>query len=186
MKTLHNLIIIVATLSLMACSGGGALGSLLNNTSGAGNVTTLWPDVPPLEGATKANLEMPLAFRLMIQAAFKGGLDYIAYTTTQTPAAVESFYSVERMQTDGWQAVDLEGKQASQQNCVSDQSGASSTGAVCLFGKKENGNDIILAIVVAEDEQTKQADVFYARINASEFETPGASQATPVGKSSNK
>src|SRR2546425_10546964 len=34
----------------------------------AGTVSTLWPDVPPLDGATKADLEIPLGARLMIRA----------------------------------------------------------------------------------------------------------------------
>ena len=173
MKTVQKLTIVVAMLSLMGC---GMLGSLLNNTSSSGTVSSLWSDVPPLQGAARTNLEMPLAFRLMIQAAFKGGIDYIAYTTNQTPDAVRNFYSVERMQANGWKAADLSGTPGSQQSCVGDQSSGNSTGELCVFGKQEGNKEILLAIVVAEDAKTKQADVFYARIDASKFETPVARQ----------
>jgi len=175
MKTVQKLTIVVAMLSLMGC---GMLGSLLNNTSGSGTVSSLWSDVPPLQGAARTNLEMPLAFRLMIQAAFKGGIDYIAYTTNQTPDAVRNFYSVERMKSNGWQAADLSGTPGSQQSCVGDQQGAGSSGDLCLFAKQDGNKEVLLAIVVAEDAKTKQADVFYARIDASKFETPAAGQPT--------
>ena len=178
MKTVQKLMIIVALLSLMGC---GMLGSLLNNTSSSGTVSNLWSDVPPLQGAAKTNLEMPLAFRLMIQATFKGGIDYIAYTTSQTPDAVRSFYSVQRMQANGWKAADLAGNQGDQQSCVGDQQGAGSSGELCVFAKQDGNKETLLAIVVAEDAQTKQADVFYARIDASKFETPAAGQPTRSG-----
>ncbi len=175
MKTVQKLMIVVVMFSLMGC---GMLNSLFNTTSGAGTVSNLWSDVPPLQGASKANMEMPLAFRLMIQATFRGGIDYIAYTTSQSPDDVRNFYSAERMKSDGWQATDLGGGQGSQQSCVGDQQGAGSGGELCLFAKQDGNKEIVLAIVVAEDAQTKHADVFYARINASNFETPAAGKQT--------
>jgi hypothetical protein len=178
MKTVQKLMIVGVMLSLMGC---GMLNSLFSTTSGSGTVSNLWSDVPPLQGASKTNLEMPLAFRLMIQAAFKGGIDYIAYTTSQSPDEVRSFYSVERMKSNGWQTADLGGNQGGEQSCVGDQQGAGSSGELCLFAKQDGNKDILLAIVVAEDAQTKHADVFYARIDASKFETPAAGQSTQSG-----
>jgi hypothetical protein len=178
MKTVYKLMIGITMLSLMGC---GMLGSLLDNTSSSGTVSSLWPDVPPLQNAAKTNLEMPLAFRLMIQAAFRGGIDYVAYTTSQTPDEVRSFYSVERMKSSGWQAADLEGNLGAQQSCVGDQQGAGSSGELCLFAKQDGNKEYLLAIVVAEDAKTKQADVFYARIDASKFETPAAGKSTQTG-----
>ena len=177
MKTVYSLILIVTAVALMGC---GMLNSLLNTSSGAGNVAQLWPDVPALEGATTTNLEMPLAFRLMISAAFKGGIEYIAYTTSQTPDAVRSFYSLERMRSNGWNATDMTGSQADQQSCYGDttESGSASTGALCLFTKQDGTKKYILAIVVAADDKTKETNVFYARIDASKFdETPAAIQS---------
>ena len=178
MKTMQKLMILVVMLSLMGC---GMLGSLLNNTSSSGTVSSLWSDVPPLQGAAKTNLEMPLAFRLMIQATFRGGIDYIAYTTSQTPDEVRGFYSVERMKSTGWQTADLAGNQGTQQSCVGDQQGAGSSGELCVFAKQDGNKEILLAIVVAEDAQTKHADVFYARIDASKFETPTPGKSTQSG-----
>ncbi len=178
MKTVQKLMMGVVVLSLMGC---GMLNSLFDNTSSSGNVAALWPDVPPLQDASKTNLEMPLAFRLMIQATFKGGIDYIAYTTSQSPDQVRNFYSVERMKSNGWQPTDLQGSQGGQQSCIGDQQGTNSSGELCLFDKKDGNKDILLAIVVAEDVQTKQADVFYARVNASQLETPVPGKSTQSG-----
>ncbi len=175
MKTVKTLMIVVAMFSLMGC---GMLNSLLGTSSSSGTVASLWSDVPPLQSATKTNLEMPLAFRLMIQATFRGGIDYIAYTTSQTPDEVRNFYSAERMKSDGWQTADLGGNQGGEQSCVGDQQGAGSSGELCLFAKQDGNKEVLLAIVVAEDAQTKNADVFYARIDASKFETPAAGKQT--------
>ena len=38
----------------------------------AGTVSSLWPDVPPFAGATKADLAIPLGARLMLRAAMQG------------------------------------------------------------------------------------------------------------------
>jgi hypothetical protein len=178
MKTVQKLMIVAVMLSLMGC---GVLGSLLNNTPSSGTVSSLWSDVPSLKGAAKTDLEMPLAFRLMIQAAFRGGIDYIAYTTSQSPDEVRNFYSVERMKSNGWQTADLQGNQSAQQSCIGDQQGAGSSGELCVFTKQDGNKQYLLAIVVAEDAKTKQADVFYARIDASKFETPAAGKSTQSG-----
>jgi hypothetical protein len=162
-------IVIGAALPLL--SACGIAESLMGNRSG-GTVSNLWPDVPSVDGATKAEITMPLAFRLMLQGAFKGGIDYIAYTTSKTPDDVRGFYTVERMQANGWKAADMSGSAQDQLSCVGDTSDGASAGALCLFAKQDGQQKPLLAIVVAQNEQTKQTEVFYARIDVSKFETP--------------
>jgi hypothetical protein len=176
-------VVMSAALSLLnAC---GMAESLMGNRSG-GTVSNLWPDVPPLDGASKAEIAMPLAFRLMLQGAFKGGIDYIAYTTSQTPDDVRGFYTVERMQANGWQAADMSGSTQDQLSCVGDTSDGGSAGALCLFAKQQGQQKLLLALVVAQNEQTKQTEVFYARIDVSKFETtpeprrPSIEPLTPI------
>jgi hypothetical protein len=169
MKTKFTLLLCIMMMFTLAC---GIVNSMLGLNKSSGTVSELWSDVPPLEGATKADLEMPLAFQLMLRAMTRGGVDYIAFTTTKTPDEIKDFYTVELMQANGWKVVDLEGNQTGQQSCVGDQSDAGSAGALCLFGKDDDENEILLAIVIAEDEQAKQTNVFYTRIDASKFETP--------------
>lgn len=163
MKTKFVLFWVSMMLFTLGC---GMINSLLGLNQSAGTVSELWPDVPPLEGATKANLEVPLAFQLMIRAMTSSGVDYIAFTTPKSPDEVKSFYTTETMQANGWQAVDMEGNQANQQSCVGNQEGQGNAGALCLFSKKEGDKDTLLAIIVAQDEQSKQTNVFYARIAA--------------------
>lgn len=159
--------------------GCGMINSLLGLNQSAGTVSELWADVPPLEGATKANLEVPLAFQLMLRAITRSGVDYIAFTTPKSPDEVKSFYTAEKMQANGWQAVDMEGKQANQQSCVGNQEGQGNAGALCLFSKKGGDKETILAIIIAQDEQSKLTNVFYARIAASDLNiTPAAPQGS--------
>jgi hypothetical protein len=152
----------------------GIVNSMLGLTNSAGTVSELWPDVPPLEGATKADLEMPLAFQLMIKTMTQGGVNYIAFTTSKTPDEIKDYYTADLMQSNGWKVVDMAGNETGQQSCVGDQSDSASAGAVCLFSKEEGQNQTLLAIVIAQNEQNQQTDVFYTRIDASKFETPSS------------
>lgn len=171
----------LATIMLFTL-GCGMLNSWLGLSSSAGTVGELWPDVPPLEGATKADLEIPLVFQLMIKTVAKSGVNYIAFTTPKTPDEVKSFYTAEVMQANGWKTVQMEGGDASQQGCVADQADAASDGAFCLFSKEEGDKQTLLAIIIAQDEQSQQTSVFYARIEGSNIElqiTPASQGAVP-------
>jgi len=115
---------------------------------------------------------MPLAFQLMIKAMTKGAVNYIAFTSPKTPDEIKGFYTAELMQSNGWKVIDMEGNEANQQSCVGNQSDGSNAGAVCLFSKEDNQQQTLLAIVIAQNEETKQSDVFYARIEADKLDTP--------------
>src|SRR6476469_2248578 len=60
------------------------LAERLGGDKNAGTVSTLWPDVPPFEGATKADLEIPLGARLMIRAFSQGAINFISFRTNKT------------------------------------------------------------------------------------------------------
>jgi hypothetical protein len=144
---------------LVFTSACGMIGSLLGGSS-SGSISELWSDVPQVQGASKADLQMPLAARLAIQAMLQGRMDFIAYTTSQTPTQVQEFYSRERMSAQGWNNEDVPG-------CIGDSS-SEDMGAICFFGKQDGGRDEGLAIVVAVDEDTRQTQIFYARIDLTE------------------
>lgn len=59
----------------------------------AGTVNSLWPDVPPFPGATKADLAIPLGMRLILRAAMQGKINFIAFTTSKSAQEVKDFYS---------------------------------------------------------------------------------------------
>jgi hypothetical protein len=123
----------------------------------AGTVSTLWPDVPPLAGATKADLEIPLGARLAIRAMMQGKLNFIAFTTDQSAQDVQAFYSNERMKAAGWTPSD--------KGCIDDTEDQKSQGAVCLFKRKDGKKEEGLAIVLGQDEKTKKTEIFYVRID---------------------
>ncbi|MEP6707947.1 MAG: hypothetical protein ABJC05_10530 [Pyrinomonadaceae bacterium] len=126
----------------------------------AGTVSTLWSDVPPLEGATKADLEIPLGARLMIRTMMQGKINFIAFTTDKSSQDVQNFYSKDRMKAAGWTASD--------KGCIGDAEEKDSHGAVCLFKRKDGTKEEGLAIVLAQDEKTKQTEIFYVRIDLTE------------------
>ncbi len=126
----------------------------------AGTVSSLWPDVPPLAGATKADLEVPLGARLAIRAMMQGKINFIAFTTDQSAQDVQDFYSNQRMKAAGWTPSD--------KGCVGDTEDKDSQGAVCLFKRKDGNKEEGLAIVLAQDEKTKKTEIFYVRIDLTE------------------
>jgi hypothetical protein len=123
----------------------------------AGTVSSLWPDVPPLAGAEKADLAIPLGARLAIRAFMQGKINFIAFTTDQSATDVQAFYSNERMKTAGWTPSD--------KGCVGDTEDKNNHGAVCLYTRKDGNKEEGLAIVVAYDEKTKKTQIFYVRID---------------------
>ena len=156
--------ILVLLLAVTACSSCRMIDTL-SGSGKAGTVNSLWPDVPPIAGATKADLALPLGARLAIRAAMQGKVSFIAFSTEQTPQEVQNFYTRERMKAAGWTAAE--------RGCISDTEDKESQGAVCLFDHQSGSKKEGLAIVLAQDEKSKQTDIFYARIDLTE------SEATP-------
>jgi hypothetical protein len=166
-------------LATLAC---GLLDTAVNQAVGGGDnlqkTASLWSDVPQMDGLKPSEMEsMPpfikLAMRFILgnlgrlnpqgQDQTTGNIDWIVFTTDKTPDDVSNFYTNARMVARGWD-------DASQEStCVSgDQAGYSQIGVFCVFAKqKEN---VQLAVIAAQDEQTKQTNVFFLRLQA--FPTP--------------
>jgi hypothetical protein len=148
--------------ALIFGSACGMVNTLLGGRS-AGTVTDLWDDVPRMEGMTKAELEMPLAARLALQAVTQGKMNFISFTTDATPQAVLDFYTVERMGEQGWSNDNSTG-------CFGDAEDAQA-GAICVYTKNTDGKDEVLAVVAAKDEGTGKTAIFFARIDTSAMAT---------------
>lgn len=133
----------------------------------AGTVSNLWPDVPPFEGATKTDLQIPLGYRLILRAAMQGKINFIAFNTTRSAQEVKDFYSAERMKAAGWTPSD--------KGCIGDTDDKKNQGAVCTFQRKDGARQEGLAIIVAENEKSKLTDIFYARIDMTQ-PTPSPSK----------
>ena len=148
---------ILALVIVLAVGISCRLAERLTGDPRAGTVSSLWPDVPPLAGATKADLEIPLGARLAIRAMMQGKINFIAFTTDQSAQDVKAFYSNDRMKAAGWTPSD--------KGCIGDTEDKESHGAVCLFKRKDGTKEEGLAIVLAQDEKTKKTEIFYARID---------------------
>jgi hypothetical protein len=126
----------------------------------AGTVNSLWPDVPPFAGATKADLAIPLGARLALRAAMQGKINFIAFTSSKSAEDVKNFYSVDLMKSAGWTP--------NEKGCIGDTADQKNQGLLCFYQRHDGDTKEGLAIIVAEDEKTKQTDIFYARIDLTE------------------
>ncbi len=175
---------LIATAIFFGLLGCGIIDQVVNNTIGGaiggakGNtISNLWSDVPPIQGAQKLQLDLPLTVQLGIQALIKtsaaseGGnidsFDWIAFSTTQTPDQVAAFYSKQRMDSAGWKL------DKDQPGCVSGSDTSGIGGAFCAFAKGKgtaNEKASVLFIVPVQDDKTKQTQVFYVRLEGIIFE----------------
>jgi hypothetical protein len=157
MKTSTSLFALILVLAVGLSCG---LAERFAGDPKAGTVSDLWPDVPPLAGATKADLAIPLGARLAIRALMQGKVSFIAFTTGQSATDVKAFYSNDRMRAAGWTPSD--------KGCVGDTEDKENHGAVCFFKRKDGTKEEGLAIVIGQDEKTKQTAIFYVRIDVTE------------------
>ena len=150
-------------LALVLVLGVGLSCKLAERLSGdknAGTVSTLWSDVPPFEGATKADLEIPLGARLIIRAMSQGTVNFISFKTNKTAQDVKDFYTNDRMKNAGWTPHD--------KGCIGDTEDTQNHGGICLFEKKAPDKQEMRAIVIAQDEKSPETNIFYARIDTTE------------------
>ena len=146
----------------------------------------LWPDVPRMDGLEHSDLELPMTVKLIMRTAInnlwrlnkegedktKVDGDWVVFSTKQTPADVESFYTNDRMTSFGnWDA-------SKKATCI-DGKDKGWPGVFCGYQKKDNGRDVGLLIVAGEDEKTKQTNVFYIRF---ESEQPTANLKSKEGE----
>lgn len=175
MKT--RLLILCFFIVVLATLGCGLIDSVVNKVAPSGNVAAdLWSDVPRMEGMTKSDIEMPLPLRLIAQAASQGimteagdsagSMEFVAFTTDKSPTDVTAFYTVEQMQGAGWNVKDMPGCTSSQ-DVAQDEKAAVDVGAMCLFAREEGDKGTLLVLLAAQDEQSKQTQLFFTRIAGS-------------------
>jgi hypothetical protein len=153
-------------------------------------ISTLWSDVPPMDGLKASQMDMPLPVKLIMRTVMgnlgklngqgqdqsTGSVDWIVFTTDKTPQDVQNFYTNERMTANGWDA-------SSDSTCFSGSAPADTgtsvagtsvagTAAICVFQKQKDGKQVQLAIIATHDDQNnQQTNIFFLRLE----ETP-----TPV------
>jgi hypothetical protein len=179
----------MSALCMLASLACGLSDNLINKAIGGdGNmqtVSSLWSDVPPMDGLQHSEMEdMPpfvkLALRLVLgnlgrlngagEDQTTGNIDWIAFTTDKSPQDVQNFYTNDLMTSNGWDS-----NESSPCISGSDQ-GTTEVGVVCVFGKSQTSPNVQLAIITAQDPQTKQTTVFYLRLEESATPVPAATQ----------
>lgn len=179
-KIMLVVIAILASVSL-AC---GAIDTAANKLVSSGDdlkvVSQLWSDVPKMDGLTPSQMEMPLPVKLVMRTVLgnlgrlnkegedrtTGNIDWIVFTTAKTPDEVRNFYTNVRMAAQGWET----GKQ---EQCLSgSEQGMAQVGVLCVYQKHAGNKETGLAIIAVSDEQTRQTNVFFLRIESAGTPTP--------------
>ena len=165
-RKLPLLLLCLALTLALACNPlSGVLGG-----SEAGTVANLWPDVPPYPGADKVDLELPLFIRLAVEAASRaimtgagdsaGKLEFITFTTSDSPQDVMAFYTVDRMVGEGWRM------SQDQPGCSTSSAEGADIGGMCVFGKEADPLSSALFVVIAPDSESGASNLFFVRIDA--------------------
>lgn len=155
------------------------VGNAVTGSGDAGTVATLWADVPQMSGLKQENLALPIGAKLALQTVMRtttggsGQLNFIAFTTPQSPQEVVNYYTVDRMTKAGW-------NQSDQMGCESASAGnggpsSIAGGGFCLFAKDAGNQETsYLGIFIGQDSVSKLTQVFFMRVDAQNQATPTA------------
>jgi hypothetical protein len=186
MRKFLTLILFVAL--LLASTSCRIVKTLTGADQNLKKVGDLWSDVPKMDGLASSEEGMPIYVKLLMRTALNnlyrlnnanedrtpGSGDWAVFSTSKLPQEVQGFYSNDRMTTFGkWDA--------SKNSTCLNGSEYRFSGVACVFGKTENKHGIGLLIVAAQDEQKKQTNVFFVRVETDET-TPAGSPAGPAAR----
>lgn len=136
-------------------------------------VGELWPDVPKMDDMTSVEADLPIFIHVLLRTALnnlyrfnKEGEgkthatgDWAVFSTSKGVDDIRNFYTNERMTTFGsWTA-------SNKSTCV-DGKQYSFSGVFCVFAKKANNRDIGLMVVASQNEEKKQTNVFFVRVES--------------------
>jgi len=168
-------------LTTLACSVvDTTIGKLIGGSDNMTVVSQLWSDMPRMDGLTPSQMDMPLPIKLAVRTIIgnlgrlnkegedktTGNIDWIVFTSRQTPTDVMNFYTAARMKASGWETGDTS-------PCVSgSETGIPQMGALCVFQKTDNGQQTQLAVIATQDENTGQTNVFFLRLEEASTPVP--------------
>jgi hypothetical protein len=173
----------ILTLFVLTSLACGMLNSAVNKAVGGDNnlliVSNLWSDVPKMDGLQPSQMDMPLPVKLLMQTILgnlgslnpqgqdqtTGAIGWIVFTSDKSPDDVQAFYTNQRMMDSGW---DDAGQEST---CVSgSENGYPQVGVFCVFAKQAENTQ--LAIIATQDDQTKQTNVFFLRLEENATAVP--------------
>jgi hypothetical protein len=175
------IIFAILALAVMSC---GLFDKLAGGGPDLQKTDELWSDVPRMDGLSPSDMELPLAIKVLMRTVLNNlwrvnkegedktpvSGDWIVFTTSGTPADVQSFYTNERMASFGnWEL----GKNST---CL-DGKDKGVNGVLCVFQKTADKKQVELAIIAMQDDKTKQTNVFYLRLEK-DAESPAGNTST--------
>jgi hypothetical protein len=149
-------------------------------------VGDLWADVPRMEGLASSEAEMPMYVKVLMRTALNNLYrlnkededrtpstgDWAVFTTARSPDDVRNFYNNQRM-------TDFGSWELSKTSTCLNGSEYGFSGVGCVFKKIANNRGIGLLIVAAHDEQKKQSNVFFVRIETDETKQTSTTAPKP-------
>ncbi len=168
------------TLALLMV-GCGLIDRVAGGDQGMRAVSQLWSDVPPMDGLTPSQMDMPLPIKLVARTVIgnlgrlnkegedrtTGNIDWLVFTSSKTPSDIANFYTSDRMAASGWDRTDTS-------PCViGGAQGIPQVGLLCVFQKQQGGTQVQLAIISAQDDKRNETNVFFLRLEVTGTPTPG-------------
>jgi hypothetical protein len=160
---------LLGTLTL-ALAGCGVLNPIMGDDTNMKTVPALWSDVPQIDGLAPSQMEMPFFIKLMMRTVIgnlgrvnkedrtTGNIDWIVFSSSRTPQDIQNFYTNARMTANGWESSD-------KSTCIhGSEAGVAQVGAFCAFVKHQDDKQAQLVIIAAQDDQTRQTNVFFLRL----------------------
>lgn len=160
----------VLMLAALACGVTDKLGGVADNLKG---ISTLWDDVPRMEGLTASEEDLPLPIKLVVRTAVaellaggSGSGDWILFTTDKSSDDVKAFYTNDLMAEHGWEASDAS-------TCVAgSEQGLSQVGTLCIFQKQAGSTYTGLLILGMAAEKAGQTNVIFIRVEGEQTPAP--------------
>lgn len=170
-KSFSIILFIALVLVVLSCR----MMDRLTNDQNLKKVGELWSDVPRMEGLASSEAELPIYVKLLMRTALNNLYrfnkededrthstgDWAVFSTAKLADDVKNFYTNERMTSFGnWDT-------SKKSTCLDGKENGFS-GVACVFKKSSNNRATGLLIVAAQDEQTKQTNVFFVRVETDE------------------
>jgi hypothetical protein len=148
-----------------------------------GRTNQLWTDVPQMDGLAISDMEMPIPMKIVMRTVLNNlwrankenedrtpvSGDWIVFTTNATPEDIQNYYTNERMTSFGqWEP-------SKERSCL-DGKAKGIEGVLCVFQKVSNKRELGLAIIAKRDDETKQTNVFFLRLEQDAEPSPKANR----------
>jgi hypothetical protein len=171
----NKVIALLLAWAMVVTLGCGFIEALFGGGS-ASRPATMWSDVPQMEGMTQENLDLPLPLRLILQGLVQSvgagegirvdNFQLLAFTSSsKSPADVKAFYTLERMQSAGWNS-------PAQIGCVEGTDQTTINNVFCLFSKATGSGESLLVVIGTREQGQTTTNIYFVRFDGALSPTP--------------